>query len=218
MASLGSFIFSVASHWIGLLAGCAVTVLLGLLEKYVLKHPISLRVYSVILGSLLFFACYQAWLDQFTSAAGRLKTNLELQQRLSEVGVSPPETKEGSDSLRRRTVRLVDEIEAFRNDRNSHHPPYSNGVSTATGEQTKINAESERYDTGTENLCLVKFESRTRGIVQELKAKGVDLSPGPNSGFFEAMVEQRRCLGEYQYKLFRDLAFHIDGADKLVIF
>jgi len=129
-----------------------------------------------------------------------------------------PSSNEPYDSLRRRTLRLVQDVETFRDDRKSHHPPYTNNDNAAVGEQAEVNRESVRYDIETEGLCLARFEDRARGIVQELKAKGVDLSPGPQSGFFEAMVEQPRCLSEYQYKQFRDLAYHVDGADKLVVF
>jgi hypothetical protein len=47
-----------------------------------------------------------------------------------------------------------------------------------------------------------------------LKAKGVDVS----SDWFDAMVEQRRCLFSDRLKAFRDLAYHVDAQDRLVVF
>ena len=88
----------------------------------------------------------------------------------------------------------------------------------ATGQQAETNRESTRYDIETETDCVVRFGDRTRGIIQELKAKGVDLGPGPDSGYFEAMIKQGRCLSEYQYGKFLDLAYRIDGQGKLVVF
>lgn len=57
------------SHWVGLLAGCVVTVFLMLRERY--KKPVSLRVYTAVVLALLFFSCYQAWLDDHTGRVGR---------------------------------------------------------------------------------------------------------------------------------------------------
>ncbi len=59
------FVWKVGSHTVTLAAGCIVTVVIGLLEKYVLKRPISLRSEIAILLAFVFFACFEAWRDQY---------------------------------------------------------------------------------------------------------------------------------------------------------
>ena len=64
MADFGTFIFSVVDHWFELLSGCALMVLIALFEKYVLKRELSVRLYTVILACLVFWACFLAWKEQ----------------------------------------------------------------------------------------------------------------------------------------------------------
>jgi hypothetical protein len=63
------FLQAVWVHAITLAAGCVVTVVLGIIEKRVLRRPISLRVEIGILLAFVFFACFQAWRDQYEIAA-----------------------------------------------------------------------------------------------------------------------------------------------------
>jgi len=129
---------------------------------------------------------------------------------------SPPDAArlESPNSLRRRIKRLADEMEAFWQERQEHHPPYANGDPKATGEQARINEASNKYDRETGPQCLSGFEDRTREIIEELKTKGVDVT----SGFWEGMIEQHRCIGAFELKDFRALAYRVDAADKLVVF
>jgi hypothetical protein len=62
------FLLSVANHIFTLAAGCAVTVLIGLFEKYILKRPISVKIEVIVLLAFLFFACFQAWRDEYDRA------------------------------------------------------------------------------------------------------------------------------------------------------
>jgi hypothetical protein len=121
---------------------------------------------------------------------------------------------ESPNSLRRRIKRLADEMEVFWQERQEHHPPYTNGDPKATGEQARINEASNKYDRETGPQCLSGFEDRTREIIEELKTKGVDVT----SGFWEGMIEQHRCIGAFELKDFRALAYRVDAADKLVVF
>jgi hypothetical protein len=52
------------AHTVTLLAGCGATVMVGLLQKYVLKQPLSSRWELTILAAFLFFAAFQAWRDE----------------------------------------------------------------------------------------------------------------------------------------------------------
>jgi hypothetical protein len=169
---------------------------------------------------ILLVACFVFLLKDFRDAAA-ISPPPTITIKAAGVPVIPipqQEYQEPTDSLRRRTVRLVDDVEAYWDDKREHQPPPGNGDIKATGQQAEINQRAERYAEETERSCRAKFGNRTRAIVQELKAKGVDLSPGPNSGYFESMVEQGRCLDPYRSQKFRELAYHVDGADRLVVF
>ena len=52
-------------HTVTLLAGCAATVMLGILQKYVLKKPLSVKWELSLLAAFVFFAGFQAWQDQY---------------------------------------------------------------------------------------------------------------------------------------------------------
>jgi hypothetical protein len=197
---LNIFAVRVGAKWVTLLEGSAGTVSLFVLQVFVLKKPISKTWYAVILFGFLLFACFQAWEEEYKRG---LRPDRDLQT-----------LAEPQDSLRRRAKQLVEDVELFWKDRQGHHPPYTNGNPAATGVQAKTNQASVRYDEETESQCLVKFLDRTRGIVEELKAKGVDVS----SGYFDALVQQRRCLDQSQLTQFLDLAYHVDATDRLVIF
>jgi hypothetical protein len=66
-----AFASNIWGHLITLVAGCVVTYVIGLIEKHVLKRPVSLRTEVGILAVFVFAACFQAWQDQHTSAKGR---------------------------------------------------------------------------------------------------------------------------------------------------
>ena len=151
------------------------------------------------------------------------QSNEDMAGKLRDVQPKPVPAAylEPRNSLRRRIVALAAEVKNFVDERNATRPPYGDGKADATGEQKRINEEASRYEIETENGCASRFEDRTRGIIQELKAIGVYLGPGPDSGYFEAMLEQHRSLCEnsgYQLAKFKDLAYFVDGRDKLVVF
>jgi hypothetical protein len=80
VAGLGSFLLSVLQHWVSLLAGCGATVVLELFRRYWLKREISLKWHSILLLLFVLFACYQAWLHEHSSAEGRAKRIVALEQ------------------------------------------------------------------------------------------------------------------------------------------
>lgn len=59
------FLAGLWSHINTLISGCAVTFVIGLIEKRVLKRPISLKTEIGILLAFVFFACFQTWRDQY---------------------------------------------------------------------------------------------------------------------------------------------------------
>ena len=62
------FLGAVWVHAITLAAGCVVTVVINLLEKYVIKKTLGWKVDLAILLAFVFFACFQAWRDQYEVA------------------------------------------------------------------------------------------------------------------------------------------------------
>jgi hypothetical protein len=67
-SDLGIFIARLFDHLFTLLAGCVVTVVVGIIEKRILKRPISWRLDVYILLGFIFFAGFQAWQDQYHRA------------------------------------------------------------------------------------------------------------------------------------------------------
>jgi hypothetical protein len=59
------FVYSVGDHAFTLAGGCLVTVLLGIIQKYVLRREVSWKVDIGVLLAFVLFACFQAWRDQY---------------------------------------------------------------------------------------------------------------------------------------------------------
>src|ERR1035437_4318319 len=62
------FLGAVGVHTVTLAAGCIVTVVVNLLEKYVVKKSLPWQADIGILLAFVFFACFQAWRDQYEIA------------------------------------------------------------------------------------------------------------------------------------------------------
>src|SRR5881296_873052 len=85
------FLWAVSNQVVTLAAGCAVTVLIAIIEKRILKRPISLKIEIGILLAFVFFACFQTWRDQYNRAQGLQTTlNQKPAQPQVQVNVSPP--------------------------------------------------------------------------------------------------------------------------------
>ncbi|MGH9615804.1 MAG: hypothetical protein ACRD28_03610, partial [Acidobacteriaceae bacterium] len=70
LSNFGGFVAAVAVHWLTLLAGCGATVILALIQKFVLKmEKLPLKIEATILLCFMFFACFQAWQDEHRHAA-----------------------------------------------------------------------------------------------------------------------------------------------------
>jgi hypothetical protein len=83
------FIWAVLNQVVTLAAGCAITVLIGIIEKRVLKRPISLKLEIGILLAFVFFACFQTWRDQYSRGNG-LQTTLSQKPSQPQVQVNVP--------------------------------------------------------------------------------------------------------------------------------
>jgi hypothetical protein len=107
---------------------------------------------------------------------------------------------EPSNSLRKRTTGLANELDVFLAERWSRRPP-------GHGEATL------KYDQITYDLYMKHYKNRTVGILQELQGKGLDtgllaVSGGAPSRFL--MPDEIRQL--------RDLAYHLDERGNVVRF
>ena len=94
LADFGVFIGAVVAHVVTLLAGCAVTVVINLIERYLLKGkrvPVWIDIAILLLFCLV--ACFQAWRDeqrntetviglraQAESAHNRCESGLQIEQ------------------------------------------------------------------------------------------------------------------------------------------
>jgi hypothetical protein len=139
--------------------------------------------------------------------------------RLQAAAKSPVFT-EPANSLRRRVIALASDAQMFFNEIHENNPPYGNGKDDAVGEQKRVNDNARRYWAEKESQCMDKFDIRTRGIVQELKAAGVDVGRGPDSPYLEDMIEQRKCIGMEPMLMtkLRKLAWFLDAHGRLAAF
>jgi hypothetical protein len=80
------FIASVCSHWFTLLAGCAATVMIGWIVKWK-KKSLPLKYDVVILVLFVFFACFQAWQDQYNNAASEHMKTQQAENKLEALTV-----------------------------------------------------------------------------------------------------------------------------------
>jgi hypothetical protein len=62
------YLGGVLTHVVTLLAGCVITVVIGIVEKRILKCPISLKTEGGILLFFVFFACFQTWRYEYQRA------------------------------------------------------------------------------------------------------------------------------------------------------
>jgi len=79
------YFVSLLDHTFTLLAGCGATVMLGLLQKYVFKRPLSLKWELAILAAFVFFAGFEAWRDQLHSVNDDGQQIKELKAKLDDL-------------------------------------------------------------------------------------------------------------------------------------
>ncbi len=152
---------------------------------------------------------------QFSMALNTQST--QLQDAKHEIDIlkmqKPQPTVEPKNSLRKRVVRLTDDLEVLVREQNATLPTLQQ-VQTMTPEQK--NASNQAFGEATKKMTAIyldKFRSRTVGIIAELKAKGLMTEYG--DGPLEKGAEFRMPIGEEIYRL-RELAYHLDGQDRVV--
>jgi hypothetical protein len=91
------------------------------------------------------------------------------------VQFQPPPAPEPEDSLRKRTLALAGELEVFDRKRSKTFPGYSTEHMTPDEAQA-ASQTAIRYDRQTQDLYRKQFAVPTVAVVNEFKAKGIDVS------------------------------------------
>ncbi len=91
------------------------------------------------------------------------------------VQVQQPPAPEPQDSLRKRTLALARDLEVFDKKRSKTFPGYSTEHMTPDEEQA-ASETAIRYDRQTQDLYRKRFAVPTVAVVNEFKAKGIDVS------------------------------------------
>jgi len=107
------FLYAVGDHTFTLAAGCVLTVVINLIEKYA-RHgkPLPLKADVAILLSFVFFACFQAWRDEYDKVS-RLPANQPV-QITNQVNVPPTQViVEHDDGAKSSTPRSWLELGQF---------------------------------------------------------------------------------------------------------
>ena len=107
LSDLWIFLWAVISHTVTLLAGCAATVMLGIIEKYILKRSLSLKASVGIFLGFVFFACFQAWRATYQQAnSARTQTTAPVQVTVP-ITVPPAQIIMGdaAEKAKRKSVR-----------------------------------------------------------------------------------------------------------------
>jgi hypothetical protein len=140
---------------------------------------------------------------------------------------APPVVRESKDSLRRRTIRLADEMQKYFVMRatNPNRPPFAvpnSNEPNPSDEQKKAIERYRAYEQETWDFYFARYKDRMIGIIKEHDAKGV------RTGYLESSANQRPpvimmpgSVGEGTYMddlyQFRELAYHVDGAGNLIV-
>lgn len=208
-------------------------------KKFHLKHGARL----LILVGAIVFAEFLAYGDQgknlltviqekqqLSSENWRLRDNLkaetrtadDLRKRVDEQNSSG--WKESPYSLRRRTIKLADELYDFLRERQVNHPPYAYPDSSnpnPTPEKQNAIKICVAYDQETSDKYMRQYSDQLVGIIKEYEAKGV-----PTMWLENAAKQRVLYTGNFQgpwmpnpndelYQ-FRSLAYRVDGRDNRI--
>jgi hypothetical protein len=149
-----------------------------------------------------------------------------LKKRPAEVKYVTRETpKESPNSLRRRTIKLVNDLVLFWSQRPMPLQPVQNPSNDAERQRNEVWAKYWRAVVV--DYSNTGFRERVLGIVRQYKSKGLDV------GFLEQAAEQpERLVGSYSFGgsdlngcsrfmselcQLRELAYHVDANDEMII-
>lgn len=150
------------------------------------------------------------------------KDNEELKNRPAEVKLVTLETpKESPNSLRRRTIKLAEELSAFEEDWSSHHPPVATppppNEPPPDEERQKAIKKYQDFQAAIQRRYREKYMDRITGIVREYNGKGI------HTGWLENQAKNwfpypvvgsigENTCSDLVWEL-KELYYHIDGYD-----
>jgi len=161
-----------------------------------------------------------------TSMGQLAAKNEALEQENKQLASLRTPFQEPKDSLRRRTVNLADEyanwLVGSLEDKSKPPDAFPSSADPNPSEERKAAIrKSQEFYRSIEDYYFKHFKERFVGIVREYNSKGV------KTGFLENDFSQRRPYippagsvmeGMDPLSQFRDLAFHVDARDHLIVF
>jgi hypothetical protein len=160
----------------------------------------NILVYGSVLSWKLIEVTYQDH-QALVATIRRLRGELVAKQKPIE---------EPANSLRRRVIRLADKLDSFAQERNDRMPGFTTTSAMTPEEQQHLMEPQQRYQQQTIDLCKKRFGSQVIGIIQELKAKGLVMTPYDESALSQGML----LLNVTDH--LRELAYHLDEKDNVV--
>lgn len=126
-----------------------------------------------------------------------------------------PQIKESQNSLRRRVMRLADDLDSLLLEQSKTLPTQEQSQAMTPEQKNAANLAFREVTEKTNLIYLEQFRPRTVGIIAELKARGLltDYWDGP----MEKGGEFRMLQGSETHRL-RELAYHLDAQDKVFRF
>ena len=244
-SDLLSFLWAYLSHWQSYATGGVVTGIIGVSER-LLGKQLPKKVYAAIFILVFSLAAFfLAWRDEYIRANELAKVSIQLQtttdnlrqqvrgsdEKDAEIkqlrakleARTPPESP---NSLRRRTLKLVNDLNLFWSRRPQQYR--AKVQNPTTDEERQRNAAFDKYWIEAEAAYRnANFRDRLLGIVREYKGKGIA------SGYLEQGFEQsNRMVGADAFGgsdledcfrfmsdicSLRELAYHVDDNDQPII-
>ena len=138
---------------------------------------------AVLAAILIAIQAYRSYISAQDLKAEIQKQGADTRQTVREEGsrpikveMPPQPTVEPESSLRRRALELAGELAAFDKGRSQDYPGYTVTNKMTAEEQDAITKPAKAYDSMTYQLYQQRYAVPTVGIVQEFKAKGMEVS------------------------------------------
>ncbi len=206
-------------------------------EDSIVATKTFLIVASVLYGPVLIWSvCATVYTDHLklvsqnqSLAQENNNQKIQLHQDITKISgladqVAALTVQEPEDSLRRRTFKLADEFTSFLIERQKTKPPDAipNSADPNPSEERRTEIEkSQIYYRRIEEYYFKNFKDRFIGILIEYDSHGV------KTGYLKSDFAQRVPYlpspgsimeGMDELSLFRDLAYHVDARDHLIVF
>ena len=173
----------------------------------------------LIVGTAAWFYTMQPTVNLCGLPDGRDVRIAQLEARLEALNQPEP-----SNSLRRRTSALSQELQNYLEERQANSPPvaYANSSNPNLSDEQKAKiATYAKYQDETLRYYHSHFMDRLAAVVQEYKAKGVDVRffegyTLQNLPFFYASDSPAAAVCDDILCRFRELMYHVDAHDNRI--